>query len=98
MAEDLPALIQETPFLFLDEIREWLAIYLNQPISTTALHDNLRELGLTYKAALPSSTAEEGRLALMSLRSLSHAGTGVFGVELAWRALGLLVPFSKQAV
>jgi hypothetical protein len=67
MTEDLPALMQETPFLFLKKIREWLAIYHNQPISTTALHNNLQELGLTYKAALLLSTAEEGHLALMSL-------------------------------
>jgi transposase len=80
MTEDLPALIQESPFLFLDKLREWLAIYHNQPISTMALHNNLRELGLTYKAALPSSTAEEGCLALMSLQSLSCAGTLVSSV------------------
>lgn len=46
---DLHQLILETPSLFLDEISEWLALYHDQPISTTALHDNLRELGLTYK-------------------------------------------------
>jgi hypothetical protein len=49
MTKDLHAPIQETPFLFLDKIGEWLAIYHIQPISTTALHNNLRELGLTYK-------------------------------------------------
>jgi transposase len=46
---DLHELIRETPTLFLDEIGEWLALYHDQPISTTALHDNLRELGLTHK-------------------------------------------------
>jgi hypothetical protein len=46
---DLHELIRGTPTLFLDEIGEWLALYHDQPISTTALHDNLRELGLTYK-------------------------------------------------
>ncbi|KAF5378873.1 hypothetical protein D9615_006901 [Tricholomella constricta] len=46
---DLQELIQESPSLFLDEIGEWLALYHNQPISTTALHDNLRDIGLTYK-------------------------------------------------
>ena len=48
MAE-LDDLIWETPSLFLDEISEWLAIYHDQPISTTALHMNLCDLGLTYK-------------------------------------------------
>jgi hypothetical protein len=47
--EDLHELICETPSLFLEEIGEWLALYHNLPISTTTLHDNLRELGLTYK-------------------------------------------------
>ena len=39
----------ESPSLLLDEIGEWLAIYHDQPISTTALHDNLKDLGFTYK-------------------------------------------------
>jgi hypothetical protein len=47
--EDIRELIHEAPSLFLDEIAEWLAIYHEQPISTTVLHDNLRKLGLTYK-------------------------------------------------
>ena len=47
--EDLLELIQESPSLFLDEITEWLALYHDQPISTTALHDNLRDLGITHK-------------------------------------------------
>ena len=47
--EDLHKLIWESPSLFLDEVTEWLALYHDQPISTTALHDNLWDLGLTYK-------------------------------------------------
>jgi hypothetical protein len=47
--EDLCELIHEAPSLFLDEIAEWLAIYHEQPISSTALHDNLHDLELTYK-------------------------------------------------
>ena len=38
----------EDPSL-LDEIKEWLALYHDQPISTTALHLNLRDLALTHK-------------------------------------------------
>ncbi|GLB45622.1 putative DDE superfamily endonuclease [Lyophyllum shimeji] len=54
--EDLQELIQESPSFFLDEIREWLALYHDQPISITALHDNLRELGLTYKLCRRAAT------------------------------------------
>ena len=46
--DDLHKLIQETPLLYLDEIREWLALFHDMQFSTTALHDNLRLLGLTY--------------------------------------------------
>jgi transposase len=49
IAEELNELLIESPSLLLDEIGEWLAIYHDQPISTTALHDNLKDLGLTYK-------------------------------------------------
>ena len=42
-------MLVESPLLLLDEIGEWLAIYHGQPISTTALHDNLMDLGCTYK-------------------------------------------------
>jgi transposase len=47
--EDLRNLIQESPGLYLDEIGIWLALYHDVQISTTALHDNLREFGLTHK-------------------------------------------------
>ncbi|KAF8235255.1 hypothetical protein L208DRAFT_1258044, partial [Tricholoma matsutake] len=47
--EDLHELIHETPSLFLEQIGEWLALYHDLPISTTTLHDNLWELGLTFK-------------------------------------------------
>ena len=46
---ELCKLIQESPELFLDEICEWLALYHNIQISTTALHDNLRDLGISRK-------------------------------------------------
>jgi len=47
--EDIRELIHENPILFLDEIREWIALNHDQPVSTTALHNNLRDLGLTWK-------------------------------------------------
>jgi len=49
IAEELHEMLNESPSLLLDEIGEWLAIYHDQPISMTALHDNLKDLGLTYK-------------------------------------------------
>ena len=45
----MPIPIQENPELFLDELRLWLALYHDIQISTTALYDNLRQLGLTRK-------------------------------------------------
>jgi len=47
--EGLSDLLAESPGLYLDEIAEYLALYHDQPISLTALHDNLTELGLTRK-------------------------------------------------
>ena len=44
---ELRGLIQESPELYLDEIGEWLALYHNIQISTTFLHDNQRDLGLS---------------------------------------------------
>lgn len=46
---DLKELIDESPELYIDEIGEWLALYHDTPMSTTAIHDNLRDLGLTRK-------------------------------------------------
>ncbi|KIM83078.1 hypothetical protein PILCRDRAFT_69963, partial [Piloderma croceum F 1598] len=46
---DIDGLIREFLSLFLDKITEWLAVYHDQLISTTALHMNLVILGLTYK-------------------------------------------------
>ena len=49
IAEELQEMLIESPLLLLDKIGEWLAIYHDQPISTTALYDNLKDLRLTYK-------------------------------------------------
>ena len=47
--EDLQGLINETPSLYLDEIAEWLALNHDIPISISALHKTLVDMGLTYK-------------------------------------------------
>jgi len=49
VVDDLWDLMQESPEPYLDEIRIWLALYHEVQIPTTALHDNLQELGLTHK-------------------------------------------------
>ena len=49
MIDDIQQLLQEDPSLLLDEIVEWLALYHDQPISTTTLHNNPQDLSLTRK-------------------------------------------------
>jgi transposase len=49
IVEEPHKLLINSPSLLLDKIGEWLALYHDQPISMTALHDNLKDLGLTYK-------------------------------------------------
>jgi transposase len=61
--EDIGDLIREAPSLFLEEIAEWLALYHDQPIHTSALHRTLRDLGLTYKA-LRIAAAERDEVAV----------------------------------
>lgn len=60
--DELTDLIKEMPSLYLDELAEWLAIYHDQPISTSALHNNLVELGLTHKL-LHKTAAERDEVA-----------------------------------
>jgi hypothetical protein len=59
MTEELDQLLTECPSLLLDEIGEWLALYHDQPISTTALHDNLKDLGITYKRLKRAATEQD---------------------------------------
>ena len=47
--EGLYDLLAESPQLYLDEIAEYIALYHDIRISITALHNNLTELGLTWK-------------------------------------------------
>ena len=46
MIDDIQQLLREDPSLLLDEIKEWLTLYHDQP---TALHLNLWVLALTHK-------------------------------------------------
>ena len=47
--QSLSDLLTDMPFLYLDKIREWLALYHDCSISIMALHDNLHDLGFTRK-------------------------------------------------
>jgi transposase len=47
--QSLSELLADAPFVYLDEIQEWLALYHDSIISKTALHDNLQDLGFTRK-------------------------------------------------
>jgi transposase len=62
VVEDLRDLIQESLELHLGEIGEWLALYHEVQISTTALHENLRDLGLTHKLMHHTSAERNHKL------------------------------------
>ena len=49
MLEDIQGLIAKCPSVMLEEISEWLAIHHDQPISTSALSQNLIDAGYSYK-------------------------------------------------
>lgn len=46
---DLLVLLENLPHLYLQEIREWLAMVHQIGMSKSALDENLREMGVTYK-------------------------------------------------
>lgn len=46
---DIMSLLDETPEMFLDEIQDWLTIAHDVKISRTALFENIRDSGVTYK-------------------------------------------------
>ena len=49
MTHDLYTLLEEAPELYLDEVQEWLAVTYDTGISISALHQNLKDAGLSYK-------------------------------------------------
>lgn len=50
MTHDLVTLISEAPAIYLDDIRDWIALVHNVGISITSLHENIQDCGMTYKA------------------------------------------------
>jgi transposase len=77
MTHDLAILIEESPEVFLDEIQDWLALAYDTGISRTALHDNIRDCGLTYKllrraAAERDEEYREEWMAMMRMHHVAH--------------------------
>ena len=63
MIDGIQQLLHKHPSLLLDKIGEWSALYHNQPISTTTLHDNLQDLSLTCKCLKQAATKCNNALA-----------------------------------
>ena len=49
MTHDLYTLLEEAPEMYLDEIQDWLAVTHDVKLSKTALFENIRDAGITYK-------------------------------------------------
>lgn len=47
--EELRQLIADSPSLYLDEIADWILVNHGEFLSITAIHDNIRDLGITRK-------------------------------------------------
>ena len=49
MTHDLYTLLEEAPEMYLSEIQDWIALTYEVHISKAALHQNIRDAGITYK-------------------------------------------------
>jgi transposase len=49
ITRDLHILLTESPDMYLDEIRDWLAVARDVRISRTALHNHLKGAGISFK-------------------------------------------------
>jgi transposase len=49
MTHDLYTLMEEAPEMYLDEIQDWIAVTHDVKLSKTALFENIRDAGITYK-------------------------------------------------
>ena len=71
MIRDLYHLIQEAPYLYLDEIQDWLLIAHEVGISKSALHSNLEDAGLSLKV-MKKTAAERDEVARAAFREYAH--------------------------
>jgi transposase len=49
MTHDLYTLLEEAPEMYLGEIQDWIALAREVHISKSALHDNIRDAGISFK-------------------------------------------------
>jgi len=49
MTHDLYTLLEEAPEMYLSEIQDWIALTHEVHISKSALHDNIRDAGISFK-------------------------------------------------
>ena len=49
MTHDLYTLLEEAPEMYLSEIQDWIALTHEVHISKSALHDNIRNAGISFK-------------------------------------------------
>ena len=49
ITHDLYTLLEEAPKMYLSEIQDWITLTYEVHISISALHQNIRDSGITYK-------------------------------------------------
>jgi len=49
MTHDLYTLLEDAPEMYLSEIQDWVALAHEVHISKSALHDNIRDAGISFK-------------------------------------------------
>jgi len=59
MTHDLYTLLEEAPEMYLSEFQDWIALTYEVHISTTTLHMNIRDAGLSYKLLRKAATERD---------------------------------------
>lgn len=70
-AGDLYNLLEEYPSIYLDEIQHWLIVAHDVAMAKSTLHQNLLDLGLTYKS-LRKAAAERDEVAREAFRQFAR--------------------------
>ncbi|OCB88961.1 hypothetical protein A7U60_g3916 [Sanghuangporus baumii] len=68
---ELYALLEENPAMYLDEIQEWLMVAHQIGLARSTLHQNLHELGISYKK-LRKAAAERDEVARAEFRQYTQ--------------------------